>query len=456
MSVMGWLLRLLILSLLGKANFAPAASDAKNLSKILSQAEITQAERYEIFLQGEDDPQSLMNQLFILWQEPTQSQNTLMRVRIAWLMGIFRVYQVSLENFDYMATLTEALKLMREHNLTTFQNELEFDRLFFSFDDPSTSFESQAKEILKAARAIEDKEMRQRALAMLAFSFSERGVLSDELPGMLDELQQLLNGVDIDTSILSVEALNSLALALKRLSRDREFTLINQILEKSCASKKMRFFCSTRAYNEAFYLLFETGNTNITRVLELFQKSLALAQEIQHLNRIGDAYYGLNLAFNKNGQYQEAIQYGRRAEEVFAKIKALDWQAATLKNLSVSYRDAKDLKSALAAANKALEVCPPNYNVDLNDIYMQLKIVHKDLGNFAESLKYLELYLENQRAMNLNNSEKKYIDLRNQSLSHENAWQAKEIDLLKSFRLVSFLAACLAFAALIAFVMVWR
>ncbi|MDQ3233962.1 MAG: hypothetical protein M3Q07_19270 [Pseudobdellovibrionaceae bacterium] len=88
--------------------------------------------------------------------------------------------------------------------------------------------------------------------------------------------------------------------------------------------------------------------------------------------------------------------------------------------------------------------------------YQELAATHKALGQFEQAFRYLELFVELQKELLAEDANKKYMQLRNQTLSEQNELQAQQIELLSKFRIVSIIAGSLAFLVCGALLMVGR
>ncbi|WP_324959674.1 ATP-binding protein [Oligoflexus sp.] len=273
---------------------------------------------------------------------------------------------------------------------------------------------------------------------------------------LITEVQKILGNPDSIASPIEAKTFSNIAAVLGNLGQLSEQEVINKKLDAICVSIRMRDLCADVYYNSGYDLIEKGDPVAANAAIPYFLKTLDFAEQLQDPDLFAASYYGLNEAYNGAKHFKAAIPYGKKAAIIFEELKMPKWAASALKGLAQSYRLDHQPELALKAAEKALKILPPEFKQDLLMIYKELSEVHKVLGQYEEAFKYLTMFVDLQKELLTEDASKKYMQLRNQTLSEQNQMQAEQIQLLGKFRIVSIVAGGLAFLVCGALFMVGR
>ncbi|MDQ3233834.1 MAG: ATP-binding protein, partial [Pseudobdellovibrionaceae bacterium] len=290
----------------------------------------------------------------------------------------------------------------------------------------------------------------------IAYQLSTRAAQHREIPLLINELQEILGQPDSTLSALDAKTFLILANVLANLGQLSESELIYKNLDAICIAKRIRRTCADVYYNFGFSLVEKADSAAAEQAIPYFLKTGDLGKQLQDPEVHAYSYYGLNKAYNIIKNYKTAISYGEKAVNAFEHLGLLEWTASSLTSVAESYRLNHQPELALKAAEKALKIVPAEFKQDLQSIYLQLTEAHRVLAHYKDALNYLTKYVELQKELLTEDAGKKYMQLRNQTLSDQNRMQAEQIQLLGKFRIVSMVAGGLALLVCGALVLVGR
>lgn|GEM_PF-3974162 len=434
------------------------SADIKELKAMLSKNEVSPAETRALFFRVLDEPRNLLEELFQLWDWSQDSGPPLLRVRIAWFLGRVINDNTGIDRAQELPNiLKQAIDINRTHHLGFDSEELEFFSLEFSLkNDQDKFFEIQDQLLQKALKITSDKS-RAYAFSRIAFHFIDRGVDAHQLPKLIQDTRLLLRDTrDPSLDERDLDVYNTLSMILRRIDQVSEADRIDKFLSDTCQQRKIRVFCSVRAYVTGYDLLNSDQEADKLQALDSMNDALRLASEVQDIAVVSQAQYGLNMVYNQLKRSQEAIRFGQLAAEGFARIKQKDWEASAKKNLSESYLIGGRLQDALDTIQDALASCPQEFKVDRQQIYRQLSKIHEARNDFSAALDAYKQAMLLQGQIETEDTEKKYILLRNETLTRQNKLKDEQIDLLKKFKNLSVIATVLAVLVFAILILVWR
>ncbi len=444
-------LLLIMLWLLTMAQSAEANEDS--LEDLLKKPVLTSADRNELFRQGLDDPKSLIHDLLLIWNR--QDQGDLIKARAGWLIGLI-ISDAIEPDLDVQTILKETEDLINRSKLRVSLKEIQYSVLHHRVRNNPKEFFDFKDRLLTLAHQIEDSNMRANALSEIAYHFSTREAQHLELPLLLNEVQDILGNPAGIKSPIDAETLTIIAAVLRGMGQLPELEAINKNLDAICISKRMRDLCADVYYGSGFDLIRKDDSVAVEQAILHFLKSRDFGVQLQDLSHQGGSYYGLSMAYNIKKDFKTAIPYGKKAANIFEEIRIPEWAASSFRNLAESYRLDHQPELALNAAEKALQILPPEFKEDLLKIYKELSEVHKVLGHYEEAFKFLAMFVDLQKELLTEDASKKYMQLRNQTLSEQNQMQAEQIQLLGKFRIVSMVASGLALLVCGALMLVGR
>ncbi len=426
------------------------AQKSESLAERLAHQTLSAEDWTSIFVLAEDNPKSFLNELARLWQVNSSSEQSLLKVRTAWMIGRFANYEdIDDPSVKVVDILREAIGLAQKHKLNVSVDELTYFLAYI--DDDRVAMEDQGSALLlNLAARIKDPPTRAFALNQLLFDFVNQGKNAQEIPRLLQEVTHIVPMNQSPTSPVFVDSLNTLAVVFGKIGQKNQVEKIDRILNEVCQKNELRGFCAVRAYNQGILSLNDKDSIDSGKAKELFQRAHDLAQQVTDKTMEAKSLYGLGRVYRKEENFPKAAEFSRRATEYFLQYETMDWAASAFIDLSKAYLGMGEKQRSLAAALKAQSICPPLIDAIMVEIYQQLSLVHDSLGNSDQALQDLRKYVEIEKKIRTDDTQKKYMLLRDESLTRQNDLQAAQILLLKKFRIVSILAVCLALILLVA------
>ncbi|MDQ3231354.1 MAG: hypothetical protein M3Q07_05990, partial [Pseudobdellovibrionaceae bacterium] len=412
------------------------------LEDILKKPVLTQADRDELYRRGYDDPETFFPRLVGIWNQSSSDQNKLLKARTGWFIGFFATNVISaLSGFDVPAILSETEQLVMADRLPIPTKEIHFLKTRYEILSGKSEFMTLKDDFLRLAHELDERKLKAHALGKIAYLLSMREPNHKEIPPLIHEAQKLLGQLDDTASAIDLETWMTISAGLKVLEQQSELDTVAKKMLAVCEQKKIRGSCSAVYYNAGAYLI---QKKDYASAKPYIFKALELAGQIQDKENLATSYYALIVIFNKEADFKSAIGYAQKAAYLFEELKQPDWQALAMKSMSESYRLSRQPKQALIAAEKALNLSPPEYKDDRLNIYKELAEVHNALEQFEKAFHYLSTFVDLQKELLTEDASKKYMQLRNQTLSEQNELQAQQIHLLNKFRIVSIVAGSLA------------
>ncbi len=196
-------------------------------------------------------------------------------------------------------------------------------------------------------------------------------------------------------------------------------------------------------------------------------EAIRLGLEIGDRKLVAMNQYGLSFLRSKLGQYDDAVNFARKAATYFDTATDEDWQSRAQTRLASTLIDAGSHEESFKHLDRAEKFTSRSNNTRLADIEEFRYKAHRKLGHTKEALESLEKYMtlykqytKERTNKNFNQTAVKlglqYQEERNKALARQNELQAEQINLLKKFRLVSIIAATLFLIVCGALFIVWR
>lgn len=430
------------------------ADSRKELADLLAQTELSRSNLTAIFIRAEDQPRKFLEDLAELWNQTSSDTDSLLKARIGWMIGRFANYE-EIPNFKVRKALQETLELIQKRSVPVSIHDLRYFIAFTAIIEEGQEKERN-EQLLQLADRIENPDTRAFAYTQLLFDFVNAGSDSQSIPLLLTKVTTLLPMNTKAVSPIHVATLNELSSVLALMGQSSQAQKIDERLDATCQDQAMRAFCAIRSYNRGILLLKERLDSQSLKAIAQFEYSLQLSLSIEDWVMKAKNKYGLSRAYNILGQHEKSLVHGREATVFLEDQQMFDWAALALTQAAHAYLALNRPTEALAAAQKALELCPPHIGSIVTEIDLELSKSYEALGQSDRALLHHKRYAEGERKIRTDDAQKRYMQLRDESLSKQNELQFRQIELLKKFRLVSMLAAALAFILALAMLLTFR
>src|SRR5262249_25082890 len=143
--------------------------------------------------------------------------------------------------------------LVKQHQLPVSLHELHINKLLATAEQDETALPTVIEQVEK----IEDPHLRANVLSRLAFSMSDRGVRSQDIPQLLSRIRHLIGTDSANLSPMEADTLSNLSLILGKIGQFTEANELRQQLDTYCGLKKLRYFCAVHAYSMGYHLIKE-------------------------------------------------------------------------------------------------------------------------------------------------------------------------------------------------------
>lgn len=173
---------------------------------------------------------------------------------------------------------------------------------------------------------------------------------------------------------------------------------------------------------------YQTANTYFVKILEYLPK-------IPFISSHAGIYDNLAVFYQLQGKYQQAIEYGKKAEILWLDLKKRENLTATQANLANCFFEINDLPQAQIYAHQALK--PPAAKNALKKAHYVLYQISQKQANWQESLKHFEQYIIWRDSLEAKfNAEELYkvqsrFDLEKAELKNKQLEELREQELLK-------------------------
>jgi tetratricopeptide (TPR) repeat protein len=434
MPLLKWTILIIFILLEGSA----LAEDATSLRARLVKPTLSADDLVYVFIQAEDNPKQFLLNLADLWNQTDAMTDGLLKARIGWMIGRFANYE-EIPDFKVRASLRQALEIIKQQNLPIPSQEMLY---FIAYTDLRSEDQKeqleQIQKLIGLANQIENPDTRAFAYTQLIFESVNSGINNQRVPFLIDEVVKLIPLDQNWVSPIHIGTLGDLSAVLATIGQEAQAETIYRRIDTACKEQSMRVFCAIRAYNRATLLLKKEERAKAEEAIQLFDSSLQLSLEVEDWVMQAKNQYGLSRVYNQIGRYAEALEYGQKAASFLQQNLMDDWAALSLAQVAKAYLGLQDPAKSALIGDAALKLCPPNIESIVTEIHLVLARSHEALGQFDHALKHFQQYMEGERKIRTDDAHKRYMKLRDHSLSKENEFQAHQIALLKNFRMVSF------------------
>ncbi len=234
---------------------------------------------------------------------------------------------------------------------------------------------------------------------------------SQQPPAVVDSLNKLLVTANSDTATINV--LNELARIYLKIDLDSSQYYSNMALHKNNNSYAKGMIMSYGILGGIRYY-----NYDFDSAVVFFKKAYDVALQIDSKNDIAHTAVNIGVMYKRQGEYIKSIEYYQKALEIFEEIGNKKGLARTHYNIANLYYVLSKFNYGLLHAKKALAIADVFYPALKPDILNTIGTIYNDLGDYANSIKYLnealKINIENNNkngiARNLQNIANTYVD----------------------------------------------
>ncbi|MBA3663442.1 MAG: tetratricopeptide repeat protein [Bacteroidetes bacterium] len=203
-----------------------------------------------------------------------------------------------------------------------------------------------------------------------------------------------LKAIKVQEEIKDSEGLaisyNNLGSLYDRTKRPEEaIELFNKSLEIRLNNKDLagQAYC----YNNLGKIY--SDNQDLKRALEYHLKALDIREALHSKNQTGTSYNNIGLIYLRMNDFEKGKLYLEKALKIHVEIEDKQGESVSLKNLGFLYRGQNNNDRAIEYFSRSLKIARTlGYPEDILWPSKGLYEIHKEKGNYRESLEMLELF----------------------------------------------------------------
>ncbi len=241
--------------------------------------------------------------------------------------------------------------------------------------------------------------MKNFLLLVVVFMVLQGGFAQSQQPSaVVDSLNKLLVTANSDTATINV--LNELARNYLKIDLDSSQYYSNMALHKNNNSYGKGMIMSYGILGGIRYY-----NYDYDSAVVFFKKAYDVALQIDSKNDIANTAVNIGVMYRRQGEYIKSIEYYQKALGIFEELDNKIGLARTHYNIANLYYVLSKFNYGLLHAKKALAIADVFYPAIKPDVLNTIGTIYNDLGDYANSIKYLNEALK----ININNNNKTEI-----------------------------------------------